>query len=70
MAFKVKRLAREIRNLQIKQPYLAALTANVMQEDRRASFNAGMDDVVAKPIKIDDIRELCLRVGAMNTPPI
>jgi two-component system sensor histidine kinase/response regulator len=54
--------AREIRKLTIEQPYMAAFTANVMKEDRTESFRAGMDDFLAKPIKLDDLSELCEKV--------
>lgn len=54
--------ARDIRNLAINQPYIAAFTANVMEEDRTESFRAGMDDFLAKPVILDDLSELCKKV--------
>lgn len=59
--------ARDIRNLPIKQPYIAAFTANVMEEDRTESFRAGMDDFLAKPIILDDLSELCEKVEKRQT---
>jgi CheY-like chemotaxis protein len=40
---------------------IVALTANVLPEDRRACLDAGMDDHVAKPIRLGDIRRIIER---------
>jgi PAS domain S-box-containing protein len=38
-----------------QRPRLIAMTANVMAEDRQECLAAGMDDFVAKPIRVDEL---------------
>ena len=44
-----------------KQPLIIAMTANAMKEDRDRCLKAGMDDYIAKPVKINDIREMLFK---------
>ncbi len=37
------------------RPRIIAMTANAMPEEREACFEAGMDDYVAKPIRLDEL---------------
>jgi CheY-like chemotaxis protein len=43
------------------QPKVIALTANAMQSDRDACIAAGMDDYLAKPIRLDSLAALLER---------
>jgi len=53
---------REIRKIRALQKLpIAAMTANAMQQDRQKCLDAGMNDLVAKPINVQDLRALLLR---------
>ncbi|WP_128544543.1 hybrid sensor histidine kinase/response regulator [Larkinella soli] len=46
---------RLIRKARAAQPRIIAMTAGVMQEDRDACFQAGMDDYITKPVNIQEL---------------
>jgi CheY-like chemotaxis protein len=40
---------------------IIAMTANVMDEDRQACFDVGMDDYMSKPFNSDQFRDMVVR---------
>jgi CheY-like chemotaxis protein len=45
-----------------KQPMIVAMTANAMVEDREACKEAGMNDYLSKPIKLDELMAMLQKV--------
>ncbi len=57
--------SQQIRMLadQLEQPYIIAMTAGAMQGDRERCLEAGMDDYLSKPVRMEEIVHALRRSG-------
>ncbi len=51
-------------SLNTEQPFIAAMTAHAMTEDRLRCLDAGMNAYIAKPIAIDKLRDAIIKASA------
>lgn len=56
--YEATRAIRNLENKELANVPIIAMTANAFEEDRRNAFEAGMDEHIAKPFKVQDL--LCV----------
>jgi CheY-like chemotaxis protein len=57
---------RRIRELPPKtgiRPWVVAMTAGAMESERQATVDAGMDDFVSKPVRVEDLQDAMIRAA-------
>jgi CheY-like chemotaxis protein len=53
---------RQIRRKELTQPHIVGLTANALEGDREMCLEAGMNDYVTKPIRVNELVEALMKV--------
>ena len=58
--------ARFIRQNLDRQPIIIALTANTMEGDEEACLNAGMNDYISKPVRLEELTSKLVKWAALR----
>ena len=49
------------------RPWIVAMTAGAMESERHATIDAGMDDFVSKPVRVEDLQDAMIRAALART---
>lgn len=55
-----------IRSSQVNQPFIVAMTANAMQEDKDLCLRIGMNDYMSKPVKLETLLDVLSRMSSLK----
>jgi len=53
----------KVRQMAIEQPYIIAMTANAMPEDKEECLNMGMNNYIAKPMQMPEITNILKNIA-------
>jgi len=65
-----KQIRQNFSENSIAQPYIVAMTANALPNDRQVCLDAGMDDFISKPINIQELIRVLAQVGSTQKSKI
>ncbi|MBC8051498.1 MAG: response regulator [Sphingobacteriaceae bacterium] len=54
---------RVIRSTSAYQPQIVAMTANALPEDRQQCLQAGMNEYISKPIKLEELKDILVKTA-------
>ncbi len=64
------RLIRELPPHSGNRPWIVAMTAGAMESERQATIDAGMDDFVSKPVRVEDLQDAMIRAALARASPV